>query len=463
MLFGGLTEAQQEKLFELLELFFGNGEPPIDYLYKDRLNEIQLSWFQSFAIQHSLITKSTLISLATGLGKTMTAIALIDIVLRDISKGTKFMFFCIPTSVDQVRNDFSKYCDLKVLSCTGARDSIFNLVNTPITFVDGYVISMEALYSLEFCNWLATNKDFFSIIVIDEAHLVTLDSQIRDICVQLRNYCTYMCALTATPLTTDPKQALDLVNMLDRKVISNSRRFLEPYEVRDDITFELKGYEGLDDVSDDLFPHYVTFNRKDLNMDGKINSMIYFTQPNDEQRNCSRSESFELIKLPKDGDQARVLQALVNDKVRRGLRGIVYCRHLAVASMVQELLADINIPANKVNSENTEDEKRRFIPEFNRGVNSVLITSTTTSLNISCDFIIVYEQTVHLSQLLGRAQRGFMPKDIEVDFILMEDTVEIDQFYDNVYKPQVYLRDMLGKDIDVAERINKALIKRNLI
>lgn len=463
MFWGSMSESDRDSLIGLLETFNGTSDSNHRHKYVDILNDITLSWFQSFCIQHSIISKSTLVSLPTGTGKTMTAIAYIEAIRKDYSPNCRALFVCIPTSVKQIYNDFKKYSNMRVMSTTGKQSEIDVIRNTPISFCDSYVVSYKALYNTSFCNWFVENSDFFDICVLDEAHEVSQDSLIKSICKQLFRQVTYRLELTATPLTVDPIQPLELINLMDEDAIENPRRLLEEFAVREEQTYTLLGYKGLDNLSSMLFPHYVSWTRKELGIDGEVKTRLYLVDPTEEQINATRVDGYKVIKMLKDSNQAKVLQAVVRDKTNRGLKGLVFCIHREVCKVAQEVLTEVGVKAVIANGENSDTERDIVLASFSNSLVDCMVTNLTTSLNLSCDYIVIYEQTNNILQLLGRPVRGFVPRDIEVDYIITDNTVEIDQFDENVYQRAEYSRDMLGKDINVVERLEGAIKRRREI
>lgn len=463
MFWGSISESGKNDLIGLLETFNNTSSYEYKHKYVDILRDLTLSWFQSFCIQHAIISKSTLVSLPTGTGKTMTAIAYIEAIRKDYSPDCKALFVCIPTSVKQIYNDFEKYSNMRVMSTTGKQSEIDVIRNTPISFCDSYVVSYKALYNTSFCNWFVENSDFFDICVLDEAHEVSQDSLIKSICKQLFRQVTYRLELTATPLTVDPTQPLELINLMDDGAIENPRKLLEQFAVREQDTFTLIGYEGLENLSSMLFPHYVSWTRKELGIDGEVKTRLYLVDPTEEQMNASRVDGYKIIKMLKDSNQSKVLQAVVRDKTNRGLKGLVFCVHREVCKVAQEVLIDAGVKTLIANGENTDTERDIVLSSFSNNLIDCMVTNLTTSLNLSCDYTVIYEQTNNILQLLGRPVRGFVPRDIEVDYIITDNTVEIDQFDENVYQRAEYSRDMLGKDISVVERLEGAIRRRREI
>lgn len=446
---------QVEGLVNLLEEYqledFGSYAP------EDNLKGVTLTWFQCFLIEHAIISQGTLGSLGTGLGKTLTSIGYIVELNKRIGNGMKHFFLCLPESVDQVTEDFKKYSDLRVISTTGERASIEGVIWSSIDFYDVYVVSYEALYNIDFINWIVTYRDFLLSCTLDEAHVISQESQIHFICKLLANKFSYRLMLTATPLTVSPTQPLVLLNMLDESSVSNINKILEPHCIRDKVTFKVIKYSGLEDLSSMMYPRYVSWTRKELGLSGTYKVKLLCVDATDTQRNADKVSGYKILKGDPESEQTRVAVNAVKELVSEGKKGIVYAFHRSVCGMLEKVLSDAGVRVRVANGTNSKHERQEIKRQFIDGDIDVLVTNITESLNLSCDFIVAHENTNKFIQLLGRAERGLIGRDLDVLYVLTKDTVEIEQFIENVYLRCEYLESMLGKDADVIKDVMQRL------
>ena len=87
----------------------------------------------------------------------------------------------------------------------------------------------------------------------------------------------------------------------------------------------------------------------------------------------------------------------------------------------------------------------------------VVITSVTTALDLDCDYVIFYEFTVDVKQMIGRAHRGLGDKELDVIFIITEDTSEIDYFYDNIYSISMTIKEIMHHDYSELEQVDREI------
>lgn len=461
MYWGSLSEQQINDLISLIDEV-----PKIDPVFERHTNilyDIQLSWFQCFAIEHALISKGTYLSLGTGLGKTATSIGFIQQVLK-MNPGYKGMFLCLPSSVDQILDDFYKHSDLRCISVTGESEQIKGLIRTPIQSYDCVVISYKALESLDLCNWIVSIKEFFKVGVLDEAHTISQDSLVNNTCDALCDIFEYKMFLSATPITVSPEQFITQMNMLDKEFIPDGVRILEPYVVRDPVTYEKVDYVNLHELANQFYGRYISWTREELGLKGNYKPRLYLVKPTAEQMECKRKDIWRVLKGTPDSPQVQVLQEIIKDKTRRGLRGLVYTWHLDLADLYKEKLDETGLIRSAIANGEPEFKRVRShtLAQLRDGELDCIITNLTTSLNIPCDYIVFMENTNLAIQMIGRGERGFVPKDLELDYVLTENTEEINQFYDNVYKRCKWMGDMLSTDASVFIRFKNALVNRGV-
>jgi len=451
---GSLSKLQ---VLNLLELAKSVADEEPDYLkHRNRLPYTELTWYQCFCIEHALLSKGTLISLGTGLGKTYSAMGYISALLEKFN-NKKILYVCMPISLDQTTEDFKNNTNFNIRTITGQENDIIKLKKNDINF-NVLIVSYQALYNKQFANYLLELLPHVISCIVDEAHNISQDSLINSILEVLLKKVEYKVFLTATPITVSPTQVISLMNLLDEKMFPEGERFLRPYEIRDEETFELIDYKKLDDLSKMLYLRYVYWEREELGIKGTPRAYPLLVEPTDEEQlNCTLLNIPTILKGRKNSNQVEVLKALLLDLKKRGLIGLIYANRINNCKMIKEICNDINIKTEILNGETSREQKKQIQKDFHNFKYDVLITSLTTSLNLDCDFVIFWENTNLSQQVLGRCQRGFLPKDLLIYFILTNKTVELEQFDKNVWRRNKWLHEALGKDTEIFNQIHNKI------
>jgi len=418
-----------------------------------------LTWFQSFAVEHAMISKGTLFSLGTGLGKTMTACGYSERLLRE-NKDKKVIFVCLSESLEQIVGDFLKYSDRSVIGISGEAVNI-NFLKYNIEKYEILVVSYQAFYSVEFCNIIIeqiNNAGGFSGLILDEVHEVSQDSLINSIMSSLCKKIDYRLFLTATPLTVEPEQIIVLMNLLDNLIFPEGKDYLKPYRILDPDTFEIIDYRELKSLADNLFPHYLSWTRSELGMSGNYYPELLIIKPSYEQLKAGLNDIPTVIKGTRDSNQTKVFVQLCKSLVKQNKKGLVYASRHENSEMLNSMLLEQGIKSYVVNGETKNKRVRSVVlSEFKDNKIDVLITDLTTSLNMESDFLIFWENTNRAIQMLGRCERGFLPKDLYIYYILTRRTVELLQFRKNVYRRCKWLREALDKDKSIFEEFHQEL------
>lgn len=457
MFTGSLTTEQLDGLFNIIKQ---TSEDFPDYLkHEDILESITLTWFQCMCVEHALVSKGTLCSLATGLGKTATSAGYVYREQEE-NPGKLSLFFCLPESLEQTLADYSSYLNKNIVAISGAASDVYTLINTPLNKIDVVIVSYEATYNIQFANWLTRNLDNVCCAVFDEVHMISQDSLVNSFCTQLCRRLKSKLFLSATPITVSPEQVIVLMNMLDEIFIPTGKKLLKPYEIRDPETFEVIDYKELDSLATSMYPRYISWDRKELGLQGNYKPHLLLVQPTEEQMLCSYNDIETVIKGQRNSNQMEVIKAVVQDRKANDKVGLIYCDTRANSDMLCEELRKIGIKAFVANGK-AENKKIRnaVLKLFRQRDIDVVITNLTTSLNLDCDYVAFWENTNKAVQMLGRCERGFKIKDLDIYFILTENTVEVTQFSKNVYRRCKWLGEALSKDVTTFTKIQAALEK----
>lgn len=149
-------------------------------------------------------------------------------------------------------------------------------------------------------------------------------------------------------------------------------------------------------------------------------------------------------------NQVNALVKLI--KERKDKRGLVYINQHAIRSWVLPFLDSAGIKYNCINGHTKQADRERIMDEFNIQKSlDVVVTSVTTAIDLDCDYVIFYEFTPLLKQMIGRAHRGLGDKHLDIIFMLTEDSCEVDYFVDNIVSKSLLAQTILHKSYSEVE------------
>lgn len=173
--------------------------------------------------------------------------------------------------------------------------------------------------------------------------------------------------------------------------------------------------------------------------------IIVWIDPMPYQIEAEYSELSDLCKGEGATEQAEALAQLI--QFNQGKRGLVYINRHKVREWVLPFLDKAGISYRCINGRTPNDEREEILKEFNEDKSvDIIITSVTEALDLDCDYVIFYEFTSNIKQMIGRAQRGFTDKNLFVFYMITDKTKEVDYFYNNIYKHCEVASYVLRKD-----------------
>lgn len=411
--------------------------------------------FQTKAIALGLYLKRLLISLDTGLGKTYCGAGLINMC---VEKG-KWIYVCPSVSINQMHTTLESLLFAKtVISSKADRYSV--ITTLPQMFsADVIILSYEAICNPAINDYIFKMRNDMTGIILDESHTIAnAGSYVNNIIESMLSNCfEYRYFLTATPLRVNAFQIINQIHMLDKELIPDPQQLTNSYSIYQDGV--LVGYHDLDELSLILSSCYYSYTRADYSdLSGYDVYPIICQGPSNKDLN-----DVNVLKKIKSSIIYEPMQRLrkqVLDLVAKGKRGLIYANLSIYKDAIKSMLSPeikIDIIDGTTNQKNLTTHIQE---EFNKGNLDVVIFNIA-SLNLSCDFIIIYEQSFDLKQLMGRGIRGFEEKILPVYFYIIDQSYDIKYFYNNVYSRLVLLEELAGKDIKEI-KVLKDRIERNI-
>lgn len=418
-------------------------EPILGSCYGKILTKEQLA-----ATVFSLIIKKNIISFDTGLGKTVIASALINLVLE---KEGRALFILKRTTMEELYKKIKESCK-KSIRCgniTNEQSVIDKMIcKRKADTCNLLVISSDSLANNEVNNYLYGVRNSLTIVIVDEMHLfsnlTSVESRLMD---KLMNKSEYSFALTATPFQRDIIQLINTGYMLNNNVFGGKKP-REMYNVfteyRDG---KVTGYKNLEMLKKIMSKIMFNVTREMLNIEVDKKCKIHLVRGKEEWRNKRGNEAFRMIKADTESQPYYKLCELLTTHVGAGRKGLVYINLNEIKSVIFEKLKLLGFRVDIVDGTiSNKKDRERTKERYRRGDIDVLIINTVASLDLEGDFVIFYELTLQYTQMIGRLCRTYEDKQIFIDFIIAEGTYEETFFKNNVYSKVKLLSEICDKD-----------------
>lgn len=438
-----LTDEQRE---QLIALFERGSMQSLSHCVKE---VDSLAGFQTLAIAYSIITKQCLLNIDTGLGKTLIAAGIIN-VLRAKKPTLKWIYLCQCSNLKTTATKLQKHLfSSNVVYCDSTESRIVNTFFTRKAInADVIVLSYEAITQSAVEGFLFKNREVYQGIILDESQMLSnLTSHTSRLISAIMHSCCYRYMLSATPLRISAEQAVNQIYMLDPDMFSQvtMSTFMNQFRVWND--GEVIGYKNLEELQYLLMTRMLSFSRSELGIRGNYTPIM-------ELCTCGLPEDAktpEVIDYKEEPYGNTMLQLIADAKAykEQGKHGLIYVNRNRLKSAVKKALLDNGITCDIMDGTHTSTQKAKDIAHqkfLNREVD-ILITNVTTGKDLPCDFIIFYELTFDYKQMLGRGERGLSGAALDVRFILTDTLAEMQFFYLNVYQRGVLLEKLCNKDL----------------
>lgn len=409
----------------------------------------ELDFFQTIAIGYAIITKACILNIDTGLGKTLIAAGVMN-VMHTIQPRLHWVYLCQCSNLKTTADKLNKHLfDMQVLYCDSAEAAVLeNFCSNKALLADVIVLSYEAITVPVVESFLFNSRNIFRGIILDESQILSnLTSYTSRLISAIINTADFKVFLSATPLRISVEQVVNQLYMLDRKMFDGVTlsSFLNQYRVWSDK--EIIGYKNLDHLEFQLMERMLSLSRTDLDIRGEYTPYMHI---------CSTSladdaKVFDVINYKSDiyGSTMRKLVQLIKDYKHKGKHGLIYINRNILKTAVCRFLTDEGIRVDILDGKHTTTQRKKdkVHQTFLEGDLDVLITNITTGKDLPCDYIIFYELTFDYKQMIGRGERGLQGQNLDIHFLLTDSVYEMKFFYANVYQRGVLLERLCGKDL----------------
>lgn len=439
------TLSQQQ--FSLLGSLFSRGS--FDLLKHCVRNVDDLEYFQTVSIAYATIAQSCLLNIDTGLGKTLIAAGIIN-VLKALKPKLRWVYMCQCSNLKTTADKLKKHLfSSNLIYCDSTESAILRtFFSRRAENADVIVLSYEAITQPDVESFLFKNRDIYQGIFLDESQMLSnLESHTSRLISAIINTACYRILLSATPLRINIDQVVNQIYMIDREMFSqvNMQTFLNQYRVWDD--HAVIGYKNLEELQYELMPRMLSFSRSDLHARGNYTPMMKIC-PCGLEANASIQEVVD-YKLNHYSNTMLTLLDTVKHYVSEGKHGLIYANRNVIKRALQKALADEGYKVGILDGSNTntQQQKEKVHKQFLNNEFDVLITNITTGKDLPCDYVIFYELTFDYKQMIGRGERGLDGVDLDVLFIITDSVYEMRFFYANVYQRGILLEKLCGKDL----------------
>lgn len=394
--------------------------------------------YQAKDLLHILAVKSFICMYDTGLGKTYVAGGFFR-ALKNAKIGDKFLAFTTNSNISSFCKEISK--------CTGLRCAFYtestNNVIRPID-VDQYdviVLTHGCLNVVEHMTILTTLLDSFTAIVVDELHLVSnfTESKRGYIMKSILSRFEYKLGLTATPITTDESQLAKALHMINPSMAPDWK----------ELSSNLKDY-GSEIIESSLLDLFVVRQREHNNHRG----FLVEIEPMKHQIEAVGENMF--YKTKGEGAYNSFEKVIEIQSENFGRKGLIYSNLKVVQKALYDFLTDFGLKVMLINGDMTRVEKDRRAEEYRNENYDIVITNITEAIDLTSDYVIFYEFTSHVKQLIGRAERTLDSKMLPIYFLVVKDTGEYDYFIRNVYDRCQMVSSLLGMNLDEVNRFTRS-------
>lgn len=409
------------------------------------LNGFELHPFQCIDVMKMLYRKRAVVVYDTGTGKTLLAAAFIKLLCNE-DPNRRFIMFVKKDQLIQTPQKLSNACGKTVLTSTADAKHVSRLLSVGMESATVLMLTHDCLDNDKVMNALFACKDAFCGVIFDEAHELSNFSRAysASVAAGLSMAFEYCIALTATPITTDVLQLAKLAYVVDRERYPDYVRLERQLKNR---SFDIR--------DDPMF--FISRNGEDFGGKRNYHGIIEWVEPMPHQKRDVGGDT--LARLCKGDGAYHQANALVSVVKRyAGKRGLIYVERHEIRRWLEPFLDAADISYDCINGHTGTADRRRIMSEFNEDRKlDVVITSITTAIDLDCDYVVFYEFTVLVKQMIGRAHRGLGDKDMDVIFMITMDTCEVEYFYNNILSISFVIRDIMHKDYSELEDVERCL------
>lgn len=408
------------------------------------LNDIVLEDFQVIDCLTAVTNERCLLGEDTGLGKTIIASGIMRMLINE-NPNRKFIFVCKTHQFIQTPKKIENATGLDVIAISSKQEDIDIKLKTGDFLNYNILILAEEVFDNPVVNEiLLAARYYYSGIFVDEIHTMCNynESTRAHIIRCMMKYFKFAYGMSATPMTSNLDQYSRILNMLEPELFPKYKYTTK--DLQSGLLCIENKYPGL----------YIRRTRRDLGIPNNYQNHIHVVDAMPHQIGADGKDLFQICKG--EGADTQVNKLIEILKSARG-KGIVFIRHHKVREFVSEKLHLAGIEHDCIHGKTSREHRQDIMNRYNNGELNLVITSITSSLDLDGDYLVLYEYTCELRQILGRLERGLIPKMVDIHYIFTRDTGEIKYFIENIYNRSLLLQSILRRDYSMILSIYKNL------
>lgn len=408
------------------------------------LNDIVLEDFQVIDCLAAVTNERCLLGEDTGLGKTIIASGIMRMLINE-NPNRKFIFVCKTHQFIQTPKKIENATGLDVIAISSKQEDIDVKLKTGDFLNYNILILAEEVFDNPVVNEiLLAARYYYCGIFVDEIHTMCNynESTRAHIIRCMMKYFKFAYGMSATPMTSNLDQYSRILNILEPELFPKYK-----YTTQD-----LRS--GLLDIENKYPGLYIRRTRRDLGIPNNYQNHIHLVDAMPHQIGVDGKDLFQICKG--EGADTQVNKLIEILKSAHG-KGIVFIRHHKVREFVSKRLLLAGIEHECIHGKTSRERRQDIMSKYNNGEMNLVITSITSSLDLDGDYLVLYEYTCELRQILGRLERGLIPKMVDIHYIFTKDTGEIKYFVDNIYNRSLLLQSILRRDYGMILSIYKNL------
>ena len=410
------------------------------------LNNIELHDLQCIDVMKMIYQKRGIAIYDTGTGKTLLASAIIKL-LRNECPSRKFIMFVTKDQLLQTPKKIFDASGSTVISSSADARDLKKLYESDFLSYDVLMLTHACLGNASIMKTLFRVKDYYCGIFIDEAHLLNnvISARSASILASVTRAFEYCWALTATPIVSELAQFARLASVVDPQRYPDYRKLQHrlssgSFKIEDDPCF------------------FINRKGSDLGRVEHYRVLLEWVDPLPHQKViCGGSELFQLCKGEGAYPQANKLVSVILQRAM--LRGLVYVEQHSVRQWILPFLDQAGIRYDCINGNTSQKDRERIMHEFNENKSlDIIVLSVTTAIDLDCDYVVFYEFTVEVQQMIGRAHRGLSEKTLDIIFIVTDDSGEGDYLLTNIVERSHLIKSVLHKELPGIDDVERGLV-----
>ena len=247
-----LEQREKERRVQLLKERIGD----IESEYFSSLIKADLFPYQREGVYFAVKAGRSLIADEMGLGKTIQAIAAAELLKKELNIS-RVLIIC-PTSLKyQWKSEIEKFTDSQALVIEGNP-----LARAPQYIEDGSFYKIVG-YHTAGNDLNAINEQEFDLVILDEAQRIkNWQTKISRNIKKVQS--AYAIVLTGTPLENKLEELYSIVQFIDPFRLGSLFNFLRKYQVTDEETGKVVGYQNLNELGESLSDFMIRRTKKEV-------------------------------------------------------------------------------------------------------------------------------------------------------------------------------------------------------